>query len=246
MGVSNVILPSLALTLGILTSGYFIVQWLQHRDERHMNALISWALALFLIYWFQVPAILIGFGKIITVTSFNLFFTLTFPITFLALILVYVGILQISGTKLGKKQKIIFLIWFFSAIIFFGYHFILNEGVIQTYLLPLGGNIAYYLVIRVLIIFALIRLLYRVEMQTLYGVLGAGALITEGFLGLVRNFFIIDRVLTYPPQFWYFSIAKSQFLFTTQTMSIILLVVGFYFLHLLYHCRQELKTNSNL
>lgn len=235
MDISNIILPSLALALGILTSAYFIVWWLKHRDGRRVNALVSWAFALFLMYWFQIPAILVGFGKSIIVTDFNLVFTITFPIVLLALILIYIGILQISGTKLGKKQKIALSVWFLSSIIFFGYYFILNEGIIQTYFFPLGANIAFYLVIRILIIVALIRLLYRVEMRTLYGMLGAGALIIEGLLGIARNFFIIDKVLTFPPQLWYFHIVKSQFIFVTQAMSIILLVIGFYFLHRLYH-----------
>ena len=239
MDIGDIILPSIALILGVFTSGVFVVWWLQHRNRRSANALILWAIALFLMYWFQVPAILIGFGKVITVTKFNLLFAFTFPMVLLALILVYIGILQISGKKLWKKQKIALSVWFFSALVFFGYHFILNGGIIQTYFLPLGGNIAFYLIIRILIIFALIRLLYRVEMRTLYGVLGASALITEGFLGLARNFFIIDKVLAYPPELWYLHMAQSQFLFITQTMSIILFVIGFYFLHLVYHGRRE-------
>ena len=243
MDISSIILPAFALALGIFASGYFVSWWIRHKDRRHTYAILSWALALFLMYWFQVPAILIGLGKTITVTDFNLFFTITFPITLLALTLVYTGILQISGIELGKKQKIALSIWLLSAVVFFGYHFILNKGVIQTYLMPLGGNIGFYLVIRVLIILAAIRLLYKTEMRTLYGILGAGALITESVLGLARNFFIIDRVLTYPPQFWYMHIAKSQFFFITQTLSIILLVIGFYFLHLLYHRNKKSHEN---
>ena len=189
------------------------------------------------MFWFQVPAILARVGEAVTVTDFNLFFTLTFPITFLALLLVYIGILQISGIELGKKQKVVLWVWFLSAVLFFAYHFILNKGVIQTYLLPLGGNIVFYSVIRTLIILTMLRLLYRAEMRNFYGFVGAGAIIVEGVLGLARNFFIIKQVLTYPPQFWYFAIAESRFFFVTQAFSIIFLVVGFSFLHLLYHRR---------
>ena len=235
--ISGVILPSLALTLGVTTSVYFFAWWVRHKDGRHTYSLLSWAFALFLLFWFQIPAILARLGEGITVTDFNLFFTLTFPITFLALLLVYIGILQISGIELGKKQKIALSVWFLSAVAFFVYHFILNKGIIQAYLLPLGGNILFYAVIRILIILTVIRLLSRAEMKTAYGFVGAGAIVVEGILGLARNFFIIKQVLIYPPQFWYLQIAQSQFFFVTQTVSIILLVIGFYFLHLLYHRR---------
>lgn len=235
--IGRVILSSLALTLGVMTSVYFFLWFVRHKDGRHTYSLLSWAFALLLMWWFQIPAILAALGKAITVTDFNLFFTLTFPITFLALLLVYIGILQISGILLGKKQKIALSVWFLSAVAFFVYHLILNKGYIQTYLLPLGGNVAFYIVIRVLIILTILRLLSRAEMKNIYGFVGAGALLTEGVLGLARNFFVIKQVLIYPPQFWYFAIADSRFFFITQTVSIILLVVGFYFLHLLYHRR---------
>ena len=94
--INRIVISSSALVLGIIVSIYFVIWWWQHRDGRHALSLLYWAIALFLFYWFQVPAILAGFGRVVTVTDFNLFFTLTFPITFVALILVYVGILSIS------------------------------------------------------------------------------------------------------------------------------------------------------
>ncbi|MBI3020071.1 MAG: hypothetical protein HYY60_01980 [Parcubacteria group bacterium] len=187
MDIVGIILPSLALTLGVLASGYFFLWFWRHKDGRHSYSLLSWAFALFLMFWFQVPAILARVGGGITVTDFNLFFTLTFPITFLALLLVYIGILQISGIELGKKQKIALTVWFLAAVIFFAYHFILNKGVIQAYLLPLGGNIVFYAVIRTLIILTMLRLLSRAEMKNIYGFVGAGAIIVEGMLGLARS-----------------------------------------------------------
>lgn len=235
--ITRVILSSFALTLGVLASGYFFLWFARHKDGQHTYSLLSWAFALLLMWWFQIPAILAGLGKAVTVTDFNLFFTLTFPITFLALLLVYIGILQILGIALGKKQKIALSVWFLSAVAFFAYYLILNKGIIQTYLLPLGGNILFYAVIRTLIILTMLRLLTRAEMRHIYGFVGASAIIAEGVLGLARNFFIIKQVLIYPPQFWYFAIADSRFFFITQALSIILLVVGFYFLHLLYHRR---------
>ena len=242
MDISRVLLPSLALALGVAASVYFIIRWWRNRDGQHTRALLFWAIGLFLMFWFQVPAILIGLGKVVTITDFNLFFSLTFPITFLALMLFYLGILQISGFDLNKKIKVLLFSWFALAILFFGYSFVLNKGVVSTYFLPLAGNIAFYLPIRTMILVIAIKLLFRPEMKTVSGMLGTLGIAAESMLGLARNFFIVDRVLRYPPQFWYVVIADSRFFFITQTLSIIILVFGFYFLHRAYH---RLRYGSN-
>ena len=246
MDISRILLSSSALVLGIAASAYFLIWWRRHRGERHARALLFWSIALFLFYWFQVPAILAGFGKVVTVTDFNLFFALTFPMTFLALIMVYLGILQIWGGGGGRvrvgetgimstRSKILFFVWFVFAITFFAYYFIVRKGIIDTFAFPFVGNLALYLPLRILIIFTAVKLIFRPELRTAYGVLGCAGIISESILGIMRNFFVIKTVLAYPPQFWYVAMTGSQFFFITQTISIILLVCGFYFLHLAYH-----------
>ncbi|MBI4084977.1 MAG: hypothetical protein HY432_00515 [Candidatus Liptonbacteria bacterium] len=232
---ADIILPSLALTLGVSASVYFFAYWWRHRDDKHSRALLFWAIGLFLMYWFQVPAILTGLGKVITVTDFNLFFTLTLPITFLALIFFLLGIFEISGFDIRRKFKIFLFLWFGVAILFFAYYFIINGGAILTYFLPLGGNIIFYIPLRLIIIATAARIIFRSKLRTAAGIAGVVCVIGESVLGLARNFFIIDNVLKYPPQFWYVVIAQSKFFFITQTLSIIILVFGFYFLHLAYH-----------
>ncbi len=189
----------------------------------------------FLMYWFQVPAILIGLGKTITVTDFNLFFALTLPITFLALILVYVGILQIADFAVSRRRKVFLFSWFALAILFFAYYFVSQRGIINTYALPLVGNIAFYFVIRVLILAAAVRLAFRSELQNSAGIIGISGLVIEAVLGLMRNVFIVWQVLHYPPQFWYVVISGSRFFFVTQAMSVILLSCSFLALHYAYH-----------
>lgn len=229
------ILPALALILGILTSIYFLVLWWRHRHEQHDKSLLFWALALFLMYWFQIPAILFSATKLIIVSNFNLFFALTFPITLLALIFIYLGILQISKIQMHKNKKRLFFLWFSSAIIFFIYQFISNNGIIDTYTMPLVGNIVFYLPIRLLIIFVLVKNFFRMDSRNIYWILGVVGVVGESILGLSRNFFIIKNVLTYPPELWYAVIASSTFFFVTQIISILLLIFGFFFLHIFYH-----------
>lgn len=235
MHIGKILLPSLALALGVATSTYFLAYWWRHRDGGHTRSLLLWAIALFLFYWFQLPAIFVGLGKVITLTDFNLFFSLTFPITLLALILIYLGILQMAGIRLSRPKKIFFFVYFALAVLFFSYYFISRKGIIEDYALPLVGNIAFYLPMRLLIIFTIAKITLRTEFGNAYGTLGAAVIISEGILGLIRNFIVIKTVLAYPPHFWYMAFSGSKFFFITQTISVIFLAFGFYLLHLSYH-----------
>ena len=231
------VFPVAALALGILTSAYFLIEW--WRAHRRPRFLLLWAVALFLMYWFQVPTILTGPGKVITVTDFNLFFALTLPITFVALVLVYIGSLEVVGSRLKGRTRTWFLCWFLFAVIFFAYHFIMRKGVIETHTLPFVGNVAFYLPIRMLILFIFVRWLSGPTPKGAYGVLGAAAVIGEGVIGIFRNFLVLKTILVYPPQFWYVALTSSKAFFLLQTLSIILLALGF---SLLYRMHQRLRS----
>ena len=144
---------------------------------------------------------------------------------------------------MGTKSKILFFFWFILAAGFFTYFFIIHKGIINTYALPLVGNILFYIPLRILIIVTVIKLFFRPELQTAYGILGGAFIIGESILGIMRNLFVIKTVLAYPPQFWYIAMTNSQFFLTTQAISIILLVFGFCFLHHAYH-RQHPGSND--
>ncbi len=233
-------LPALALALGVLLSVAFFIEWLrQQKFSRHF--LLYWALGLFLMYWFQVPAILAKAGKAITVTDFNFFFALSFPITLLALIFFYLGILDILNIRLPRWAKMFFGAWFLAAVFFFGYNFIIQKGIISTYALPLIGNIAIYLPIRTLIIVTLVRWFLKTPRLTLWGILGAAGIAGESVLGLLRNFLIIKNVLIYPPSLWYRVLSDLQIFFILQSLSIIVLVFGFFFFYRMYLDRARVR-----
>ena len=225
----SVIFPGLAFLLGLIASVYLFIEWLRH--GRRPRFLLYWAIGLFLMYWFQVPVILTNLGKVIIQSDFNFFFALIFPITFVALVLIYWGALDAIGIRLRPKIKMLFFAWFLFALAFFIQQFIVQEGVIQEYALPLVGNIAFYLPIRMLIILTLAWWLWKSRNKTIYGILGASAIIGESVLGLTRNFLIVKNVLAYPPEFWYVVLAGLDIFFILQTASIILLSMGLFFFH---------------
>ena len=225
-----VVYPALALILGVLTSVYLFVAWFRPPPKRP-PFLLYWSGALFLMYWFQVPVILTNLGSATTVTAFNFFFAITFPITFLALIFIYRGVLDALDIRISKTQRKIFFLWSLAAMAFFAYHFITRQGVINSYTLPLIGNIVFYFPLRSLTALTLVWWVWRAKPKNLYGVLGVCFIIAESLLGIFRNFLIIKYVLLYPPQFWYVVLSGLKIFFILQTASIILLVFGFFFLH---------------
>lgn len=236
--------PLAALALGVIVSIYLFVKWLRHEKERP-KFLLLWSLALFLMYWFQVPLALSLLGKAIVLTDFNLYFALTLPITFLSLIFVYIGLLEVLGKRLGKTAKLMFWVWFLSAVVFFGYYFISNEGVIRTYSMPLVGNIVFYLPIRGLIIFILFRHYLKSEGKTLCFAVGAILIGGESIIGIIRNFFVVKTVLSYPPAFWYVAMSSLKIFFILRTSSVIFLSLGFLALHR-SSCKSRQKTGLKI
>ena len=128
-----------------------------------------------------------------------------------------------------------FFSWFALAVLFFLYQFIVNKGVISTYLLPLGGNILFYLPIRVMIAVTTVKLLSQPDIRTAPGIAGIIFILSENALGIARNIFVIKSVLQYPPQFWYMVLSSSKFFFATQALSVALLALAFFFLHRAFH-----------
>lgn len=224
-----VIFPLLALILGIIVSFCLFFDWLKCKGRPRF--LLWWALALFLMYWFQVPTILAKFGKVLTVTEFNFFFALTLPITFLALMFVYLGVVGITKVNLGKGVKLLLAAWFILSVIFFAYQFVSNGGIIKTYALPLVGNLAFYIPIRLLIALTIIRWLFKSDFKTILQILGASGIILESALGIFRNFLILKNVLAYPPEYWYVVLSGLDIFFILQSFSVIFAALGFLFLH---------------
>src|SRR3989344_7733681 len=228
----SVIFPGLAFVAGLATSIFLFFEWLRH--GRRPRFYLYWAIALFLMFWFQIPVILTNLGRTVEQSDFNFFFALTLPITFVALVFIYRGVLAAIGLRLGSTLKIVFFAWSLLAVLFFSWQFLANEGIIKTYALPLVGNLGFYIPLRAMIIGVLLLWLWKAEGKTRYGVLGALAIIAESVIGLARNFLVVKNVLAYPPEFWYVVLSGLDIFFILQTASVLLLVAGF----CLFHFRQ--------
>ena len=230
----SVLFSLFSLTLAFLVSVLLFLSWIKHK-KRRPRFLIFWAIGLLLMYAFQIPIILSNLGMEITVTDFNSFFTLAFPITFLSLILIYLGVVEVSKQRIKTRAKVVMSLWFLSSIIFFTYHFIVRGGIIETHSLTVVGNLVFYLPIRVLIIATLLRWFVKSTSKTLLLYLGTFGVILESLLGLFRNLLFLKNILVYPPEYWYLALSGLKVFFLTQILGIISIAIGFFFLYRVYH-----------
>ena len=58
-------------------------------------------------------------------------------------------------------------------------------------------------------------------------------------MGIVGNVLAIKRLLAYPPQFWFIALAQFELMFLLQSVSMLLLILGFLFVH--KNCFRNLK-----
>lgn len=214
-------------------SAYLLVKWLRHPQRPRF--LLFWALSLFLMYWFEVPLILGVLGKVVTVTSFNLFFAMMLPVTFLALVLLYRGTLELLEIRWTKKANTLFFFWFLAAVVFFGYVFTIGGGIIRTYALTLGGTLMFFVPIRALIILTLTKWLWRARDKTISGILGASAIIAESVFGIISNLLIVRNIMVYPPEFWYLALISLKIFFMLRMVNVVLIAFGYFFFCKNYH-----------
>lgn len=224
---------SATLILGIVIGCYFLFEWLLHK--RRYKLPLFWAIGLFFLYWFLVPYILGNAGFRFTLTDFNVFYSFAFPVTFGGLILVYLGILTISPFKNQKRINRLLTMWFVLCLLVFSFYFLVRGGE-QTGRSPLFiTTFLFFLPLRLLILFAVWKLMtsraLRDGQRTRTGI----ALVAGwGIIGIIGQFLAIWKVLLYPPQFWYLALVDFKELFLLQSVSMLMLSVGFFLVHRRY------------
>lgn len=218
------------LTLGVVIGLYLLLEWFRH--GRQYKFPLYWAIGLFLFYWFQIPFILANAGVRFTVTDFNLFYALTLPTIFGGLMLIYLGILSILQPPNAKKIKFWLSVWFVACILFFFYYLVIKGGVIDNHSSVFVVNLLFFVPARLLILFALFKWLRLQSWQkTKATILGIVLMISWAVMGIAGNVFAIKRLLAYPPQFWFIALTEFKLMFLLQSVSMLLLIIGFLFVH---------------
>lgn len=218
------------LVIGILGGLYLFLEWLRH-GRQHKFPLL-WGNGLLLLYWFQIPFILVNAGVRFTITDFNFFYAFALPTTFGGLVLVYLGILSVLQPPNSKKIKFWLSLWFVACILFFFYYFVIKGGIITDYSSVFIVNLLFFVPARLLILFALWEWLRLQSWEkTKMTIMGIVLMISWAIMGIAGNVFAVKRLLAYPPQFWFIALLEFKPMFLLQAISLLLLVLGFIFVH---------------
>lgn len=194
-----------------------------------------WGIGLFFLYWSLIPYILGNAGFRFTLTDFNAFYSLAFPATFGGLILVYLGILTISPLKNQKRINRLAVAWFVLCLLVFSFYFLMKGGE-QTGRLPLFiSTFLFFLPLRLLTLFAIWKWttnpVLRDGQRTRIGIILVAG---WGIIGVINQLLVTGKVLMYPPQFWYLALVDFKELFFLQSVSMLMLSVGFFLVHRRY------------
>ena len=228
-GYTPVFYLSLAtLVLGIVGSVYLFIEWLYHR--RQYRFVLFWSLSLFVHYLFQVPAILANAGVSFTLTDFSVFFAITYPLVFLAYIFIYLGLRSLFPPLSTRRGNIFFSLWFAAFVAIFVAHKLVGvpvNNVSATIILLL-----FILPIQFLILRSLVRWFRSGQcLNSLISKIGIVVIIAAVLAKMGQALFVFNNILKYPPDFWFVAISSSQTLFISQSLSTLLLLIGFFFVH---------------
>ncbi|OGY99492.1 MAG: hypothetical protein A2945_01385 [Candidatus Liptonbacteria bacterium RIFCSPLOWO2_01_FULL_52_25] len=216
------------LLLGIAGAGYLLLEWIHHRRERRFALL--WSVGLFLLFWFQIPAILSHANQSFTLTDFNIFFSFAFPISFVGNLLIYAGILSVTRPS-SPRRAITFVVWAAVATILF-FFFFANQNTISSRAPTFIFIFLFFMPLHILVLVELRRWWKSQELFTTRACyLGIAVLMASYALGIFQNVFVLDRSLRFPPEFWFLAVADSSALFIMQSLGTLLLLVGFFFVH---------------
>ncbi len=220
-------LSLLALVLGTAGSVYLFIEWIVHK--RKYQFLLLWSIGLLLQYLFQIPAILSNLGKGFILTDFNAFFSLTLSLSFLGLLLIYLGILYAIGRARKTHRRLV--IWF--GIIAILYSFMFYDHRIFTSDTPtLITAFLFYLPLYGLILHALWKWHRQQDwIKTRLTTVGILMLAIAAAIGIVKSYVFLWGGLAYPPAFWFIPSSSSQPMFVLQSLEIISFVLGFLCVH---------------
>ena len=215
------------LVVGILGGVYLFVDWLRHR---RYDFSLFWSLSLFLHYWFQMPTILANLGIRFTLTDYNLFYLVAFPVVFLALILLYIGVLSIFHA-VQRKTYLLLALWFFLSVIiptvYFG-----RDIQVASYLPTLATLFLFIFPIQILILVMLWKWFQgKDHLHSRASKIGVSVMIAAMFMAVIQSFLALRAILIYPPQFWFIAITEANVLFVLQSINTLLLLAGFLLAH---------------
>jgi hypothetical protein len=215
------------LILGVGGSIYGFCEWAFHGFK--YKTIFLWSLGLLFLNWYQVPTLVAFFGQSVTLTAFDLLFSLALPIAFLGFALIYLGSLAIIR-KITLSRSAFFLAWFIASLFYYRLYY---EGSmpLQNAWPVIGSNLLFFMPVFLLNLSLAVSLYRRIPPPGPLSIkAGVWAYILASCAGLVRTGLSLFFGLTYPPQFAALRFFSPPFI-VAQAVGMIILLISFFFLH---------------
>ena len=211
----------------LILSTKLFIEWCRHRPR--CKFLLAWAIGVLLLYWFQIPLILGNAGIRFTLTDFNLFFSLAFPMTFAGLALIYAGLRFVSREL--DHSAFYLSAWLVLCLALFAFFSLIKDGVQTDRVSLFVTNLGFFIPIRFLILHAAWKWFRQEQAASQRFRFGLSLIMVFAFIGILGNIIAIPRILAYPPQFWYIALTNFRLLFLSQLGSLLALLVGIGLIH---------------
>ncbi|MDE2226367.1 MAG: hypothetical protein KGJ89_00180 [Patescibacteria group bacterium] len=222
-------LSASVLAIGVIACFFFFIEWLKHK---HHKFLLYWSLGFLGIYWFQIPAILFHAGASFTLSDFNLFYSISFPLAFIGLVAIYKGIRSVGFLKPGWIKNYHLWIWMILSLAVFGTYVYLFGSAPDNYVIEFLVVFLFFLPVYFLNMYGLIQWKRDWKAVATKTINAGIVLMFVGLLiGLSENFLALRQILMYPPQFWFLAVASSRVMYLLQSVGMVFMITGFFFTH---------------
>ncbi|MGO8818231.1 MAG: hypothetical protein ACLQVG_26605 [Terriglobia bacterium] len=208
-----------------------MAEWFRHK--RH-GFYILWSIGILALGAFQLPFLLANAGARFTLTTFNVFYAITAPLSFLGLLLIYAGLLPISSFKGRLRINIALTLWFLASVAITAYIFLTEGGYFTNHAIQVLPPLLFFLPLQLLIFFTLYNLLQRPWAQNPWCAAGIITQLCAVGLSLVLAAVAVREVLLYPPQFWFTAVGFNSPIYLLEGGSVLLLLIGFLMVHTHY------------
>lgn len=222
----------LVFGLGLAAGLIFFLDWLVGRPARMF--LLPWAFGLLLLHWLQLPAILASTGALLYVPDISAFITFAFPLSFIGLVLLYAGMMNIAPPQHRHTFDALIIIELAIALVVYLVALFTNSGAQSNFVLVLVTNLLFFVPMRLLILLSAWQWHRRLGSSVRAGHIGLLLIMGWAAAGIINHLLLFPRLFAYPEQFWFIAYVSYELLYFLEAGSIPMLLLGLFLLRFSY------------
>lgn len=209
---------------GIAAGLLGLVDWGMHR--RRGKTLLYLSVGLLLLHWIQLPVIIARSGANIFLADLNTYITMAFPLAFVGLLLIYLGVLGCAPVQPSRRFSVWVAVEMTIAIGVYVVTLFTVNAAHSNFVLLLVTNLLLFLPLHALI-FSLVWRWWRATRRERRAAT-IGLLLLGGWsaFGIVNHVLVLLKLFAYPQEFWFVALTNYQLLYALEMASIPLLLFG--------------------